>query len=361
MILTVTLNAAIDVTYRVERFHPGTTMRVADVHERAGGKGVNVARVLAALGAPVCATGLAGGHRGDAIRSELAGLGIRADFETITGESRQTLVATDGRGHPTEFDEPGPAVAAAEWDRFQRRFSRLAADARVVVLAGSLPPGVPAEAYAQLTTAARHAGAAVIVDAGGPVLRLACGAGPDIVTPNDRELGRAAGGAAGDSAAGDGAANSAAGDGAAGDGAGGDGAGGAALRGVDGDGGAAGDGSGARVAAALDAGQRLRGLGAGAVVASLGTEGAVAVTSGGCWRVTHQRVDGNPIGAGDALTAGLAAGCLSSSGWPEMLASAAGLAMASVTRPWAGDVDAAEAAELGASVRVRGLRAVPPT
>ena len=341
MILSVTLNAAIDVTYRVERLDPGTTMRVADVHERAGGKGVNVARVLAALGVPVCATGLAGGHRGEAIRSELAGLGIREDFETIAAESRQTLVATDGRGHPTEFDEAGPTVAAAEWDRFQRRYSRLAADARVVVLAGSLPPGVPAEAYAQLTAAARRAGAAVIVDADGPVLRLACGAGPDIVTPNHRELERAVGadGNGGLVTEGTAAGNA-----------------GPQGGGADGDGtGAAGGGSGARVAAALDAGERLRGLGAGAVVASLGNEGVVAITAGGCWRVTHRRVDGNPVGAGDALTAGLAAGYLASSGWPEMLASATGLAMASVRRPWAGDVDAAEAAELGASVQVREL------
>lgn len=326
-------------------------MRVAHVHERAGGKGINVARVLTAIGAPACATGLAGGHRGEAIRAELAGLGIREDFEAIRGQSRQTVVVTDGRRHATELDEPGPAVAPAEWDRFQRRFASLVPDARVVVLAGSLAPGVPADAYAQLTAAARRAGAAVIVDAGGPVLRLACGAGPDIVTPNHHELERAVGEkAVGEKTAGAGGNGSSLTDGTA------EGTPGGAP-GAGGGGRAPGNGPGwaGRAGAVLDAGERLRGLGAGAVVASLGSEGVVAITAEGCWRVTHQQVDGNPVGAGDALTAGLAAGYLASHSWPEMLSSAAALAMASVTRPWAGEVDAAEAAQLGASVRVRQL------
>lgn len=323
MILTVTLNAAVDVTYRVGRFVPGSVMRVAQVHERAGGKGINVARVLAAIGVPACATGLAGGRRGEAIRAELARLGIREEFEPIAGESRQTVVVTDGRRHPTEFDEAGPAAGHAEWDRFQRRFARLARDAAVVVLAGSLPPGIPADAYAHLAAAARRAGAAVVVDAGGPALRLACGAGPDIITPNHRELEEAVG-------------------------AGGGGSGLCSQ-----------EGRGARdpaqVTAALSAAERLRGAGAGAVVASLGSTGVVAVTAGGRWRVSHRRMSGNPVGAGDALAAGLAAGLLEGRSWPEMLASATGLAMASVTRPWAGDVDAAEAAELAASVRIRRI------
>jgi tagatose 6-phosphate kinase len=333
VILTVTLNAAIDVTYRVERFVPGSAMRVEHVHQRAGGKGVNVARVLAATGAPACATGLAGGRRGEAIRAELARLGIREEFEAVAGESRQTVVVTDGLQHPTEMNEPGPAIQPGEWDRFQRRFARLVAEARVAVLAGSMPPGLPADAYGQLCAAARRAGTPVLVDAGGPALRLACGAGPDIVTPNHRELHRAV----------DGTVDAADGQpcGAASGGAGG--------------GGTAGDGSRSRVAAALGAGERLRRIGAGAVVASLGSDGIAAVTPDGCWRVSHRHVDGNPVGAGDALAAGLAAALSAGRGWPDMLASATGLAMASVRQPWAGEVDAAEAAELSTSVRVSRL------
>lgn len=323
MILTVTLNAAIDVTYRVERFVPGSAMRVEHVHQRAGGKGINVARVLAAVGAPACATGLAGGRRGEAIRAEVRARGIREEFEAIAAESRQTVVVTDGMRHPTELDEPGPAIRPEEWDRFHRRFASLAREARVVVLAGSLPPGVPPDAYARLCAAARHAGASVIVDAGGPALRLACGAGPDIVTPNHRELDHAV---AEDVDADDGAAG--------------------------GDRTASAESPG-RVAATQRAAERLRGLGAGAVVASLGSEGVAAVTPDGCWRVSHRRIPGNPVGAGDALAAGLAAGLYAGRGWPEMLASATGLAMASVRQPWAGDLDAAEAADLAASVQVR--------
>lgn len=322
MILTVTLNAAIDVTYQVGCFVPGSAMPVQHVHQRAGGKGVNVARVLAATGVPVCATGLAGGRRGEAIRAELAGLGVREEFEAVAGESRQTVVVTDGRQHPTELDEPGPAIGPDEWDRFQRRFTRLLAGARVVVLAGSLPPGLEPDAYARLCAAARRAGAAVIVDAGGPALRLACGARPDIVKPNHRELERAGGGAAG------GAAGGATGD-------------------------AAGDGCQNRVAAVFGAGARLRGLGAGSVVVSLGSEGSAAVTGDGYWRVSHPHITGNPVGAGDALAAGLAAGLLAGRSWPDTLASATGLAMASVRQPWAGAVDAADAVEFARSAVVR--------
>jgi fructose-1-phosphate kinase PfkB-like protein len=199
----------------------------------------------------------------------------------------------------------------------------------VVVLSGSLPPGVPEDGYAALTEAARHSGrASVIVDAGGAALRLACAAGPDVVKPNESEL------------------MAASSDGAK------------AHAGLDA-GSRAGAGRAVRVLAAAES---LRRLGASAVVASLGRTGSVAVTPAGRWRVRHPQLDGNPVGAGDALVAGLAlqAAVLgtadwTAADWAAALARASGMAAASVLSPSAGEADPAEATRLAQSVRIRKM------
>jgi tagatose 6-phosphate kinase len=156
VILTVTLNPALDVTYRVDLLVSRSAMRVTEVHQRAGGKGLNVARVVAACGAAVCATGLAGGARGArgaSIRSSLARAGVRDEFAAIAGETRQTVTIVSGdQSPPTELREPDPSVTAAEWERFRAR-------------------------YAVLTAVAAARRVPVIVDAGGSALRLACAAG----------------------------------------------------------------------------------------------------------------------------------------------------------------------------------------
>lgn len=179
MILTVTLNPAVDVTYRVPALRAGDTHRVSAVTRQAGGKGVNVARVLHALGVPVVATGLAG-----------AGFdldGLPAEFVTTAAPARHTLVVTDGRD-ATGFWEPGGPVTAPEWSAFRDRYAALAAAASVVVLSGSLPAGLPERAYADLVDAARRAGADTILDTSGPALALGAAARPDVVKPNRTEL-----------------------------------------------------------------------------------------------------------------------------------------------------------------------------
>ena len=344
MILTVTLNPALDVTYCVDRLAVHSATRVQHVRQRAGGKGVNVARFAAAArpAVTVCATGLAGGLRGEAIRADVAKLGIREEFEAIAGESRQTVTIVDGGfpapPHPTELREPGPAVGADEWDRFLRRFGSLARDARVVVLSGSLPPGIPGDAYATLTHAGRRAGARVIVDTGGRALRSACAAAPDIIKPNELELGDALPSAWQDHSDTGGKPHEA----------------------------------GGRRERVIAAARALRELGARAVVASQGHAGSVAVTADGAWRVTHPRIDGNPVGAGDALVAGLALAMAPghieaadpdrrfASGQldPAGLALASGLAMASVQG--SGDVDPAAAERLAGLVRVRRIGGSKP-
>ncbi|MBO0830180.1 MAG: 1-phosphofructokinase, partial [Streptosporangiales bacterium] len=190
MILTVTLNAALDVTYRVAALVPGGSHRVEDVHTRAGGKGVNVARVLAGLGHEVVVTGLVGGATGEQIRADLRRAGLVDEMVAADGESRRTVNVVAG-GDATIFNEPGPRLPATAWVDFRTRYAGLAAAAACVVLAGSLPPTLPEDAYAELVRLA--AGAESIVDADGAPLRAALAAGPHVVAPNAAELAAATG------------------------------------------------------------------------------------------------------------------------------------------------------------------------
>ncbi|GIH11479.1 sugar kinase [Rhizocola hellebori] len=173
MILTVTLNPAIDVTYHVASLVPGETHRVARVDERLGGKGINVASVLAQLGVPAQSTGLL--RDGPPL------------FAPIAAPPRRTVVVADGR-EATGFWEPGPSVTPEEWADFVDHYATLLSDARVVVFAGSLPTGLPDHAYASLIGLARHAGCATILDTSGPALRLGLLANPDIIKPNAAEF-----------------------------------------------------------------------------------------------------------------------------------------------------------------------------
>src|SRR5947207_1754350 len=151
MILTVTLNAAIDRTIAVPNFRLGHRHRAVEARTFAGGKGVNVARALKLLGRPVIATGLAGGATGSRIVESLAEESILNDFTRIEGESRTNLAVVDPTsGEQTEINERGPEVAAHEVDRFVEKLLYLAQGATLCVLAGSIPPGVDPGVYARL-------------------------------------------------------------------------------------------------------------------------------------------------------------------------------------------------------------------
>lgn len=293
MIVTVTLNPALDLTYTVDALVPHATHRVAAVAERPGGKGLNVARVLHALGEPVLATGLLGGATGRRAGELLAGLGVPAAFVPIAGETRRTVAVAD-HDDATGFWEPGPAVTAEEWQRFTGHLRDLLAEADVVTLSGSLPPGIPADAYATLTRLAHAAGARVVLDTSGEALRHGLAAGPDLAKPNAAEL--------------------------------------------------AGLFPGARPADVLARGAR-------AVVVSYGPEGLLALTGQGAWRAAPpERVGGNPTGAGDACVAALARGLRDGTAWPALLTDAVALSAAAVSAPVAGAVDIATYQRLRAAV-----------
>jgi tagatose 6-phosphate kinase len=302
VILTVTLNAALDLTYRVPALVPGASHRASLAGTRAGGKGINVARVLHALGHETMVTGLAGGDTGQAIRADLAAAGIREALVEPAAAARRTVtVMSEQDDATTAFNETGPRLSIEDWTEFTARYHELAARADVVVLSGSLPPGLPDHAYAQLIGTATTP---AILDASGAPLLAGVAAGPRVIKPNADEV---------------------------------------AVTGV---------------TDPLDAARRLREQGAGAVVASRGADGLLAVTGDGSWRAAPpEPLRGNPTGAGDACVAALAAGLAAGTPWPELLADAVALSAAAVAGPLAGDVDLATYRRLAPLVAVEELHA----
>ncbi|MDD9377217.1 1-phosphofructokinase family hexose kinase [Streptomyces sp. ZAF1911] len=304
MILTVTLNTALDVTYRVPRLLAHASHRVTEVTERPGGKGLNVARVLAAIGHEVTATGFAGGPTGHLVRELLASAspGVRDELVPCAGTTRRTLAVVDeASGDTTQFNEPGPLITAAEWSVFLSRYEALlTGGARAVALCGSLPPGVPVGAYATLVRAARAAGVPVLLDTSGEALRRGVAARPDVIKPNAAELAELTG-------------------------------------------------SRDPLPATRDARRR----GAHAVVTSLGPAGLLAATALGTWRAAPPRtLTGNPTGAGDSAVAGLLSALTEGLAWPDRLTRAVALSAATVTSPTAGAFDPHTYEEVRGSVKV---------
>lgn len=185
MILTVTLNAAIDRTMAVPNFRQGNRHRSVESRTVAGGKGINVARALALLGRPVLATGLAGGPTGQRLIEELGEEAILHDLTSIGEESRINLAVIDPTsGEQTEINERGPEVSPEEIDTFLDRLDYLARGASFCVLAGSLPPGVEPDLYARIVRELRERDVTVLLDADGEPMRAGVRAGPSAITPN---------------------------------------------------------------------------------------------------------------------------------------------------------------------------------
>jgi tagatose 6-phosphate kinase len=302
VILAVCLNPALDITYRTTNVRSGTSHAVEVAGERAGGKGINVARVLHQLGIASTVTGLLGGARGAALEADLDAAGVAHSFSPIAGASRRSITVVDP-DDAMVFNEPGPVVASEEWRHFLDRYRDLLGAASAVTLSGSTPPGLDRSAYATLVGIAGAAAVPVVLDAGGPALTRALAQGPTVVAPNRAEVAETL------------------------------------ERAIDGR-------TGLRAAA-----EELRARGAGSVVISDGPDGLVCATRGGAWlaRPPH-RVTGNPTGAGDALTAALAAGLERADDWPEILRMGVGWAAGAVATHVAGEIDERVAAEAAATM-----------
>ena len=185
MIVTVTLNAAIDKSLAVPNFRVGRRHRSVERRALAGGKGVNIARTLKTLGQPVIATGFAGGPTGTQIVEHLTAESILCDFVRIREESRTNIAVLDPTtGEQTEINDPGPTVTPKEQELFHDKLLYLARGAAIVVFAGSLPRGVEPDLYASLIRELRKLDVITIVDTDGDPLRQAVRAEPDVVSPN---------------------------------------------------------------------------------------------------------------------------------------------------------------------------------
>jgi tagatose 6-phosphate kinase len=294
--LCVCLNAAVDTTYLVDRLHAGGTTRVLERTAVPGGKGINVARVLDALGHEPVVTGFAGGAAGEAIEAGLRERGIETAFMTVPGESRTCLAVLEQRtGAVSELlegglDVPGDAAAA-----FLGHAEALARRADAVVVSGSLPAGLPADYYARVLTRLRLVTELLVLDTSGAPLRHGMAGRPDVIKPNRDELRELLPEAPGDADA-----------------------------------------------MAEHARARLIGpvLGEGArVLLTLGADGAALASAGGVLRVEAPAVAAvNPVGAGDATVAGYVAAVLEGDDDAGALARAVAAGAASTLHPVAGAV-----------------------
>lgn len=291
MIVTVTPNPALDVTYEVDALQPGHSHRVARVLERPGGKGVNVARVVRALGGTTAVVAPFGGATGEGMAGALRRDGLAVWPVPVAAETRRTVTVVAG-GEATALNEPGRALSGAEWAALEAAAGNALDGAGALVVSGSTPPDTPGDLHQRLIEQARRRGVPVVVDTSGPALLSAAEAAPDLVKPNIDEV-RAATGA-----------------------------------------------HDVAVAARM-----LLERGARRVVVSLGADGIVGFDGPGAhdaWRVAAvPDVAGNPTGAGDAVVAALSVGLIAGVPWPDVLARATALGAAAVLAQAAGEVDLA--------------------
>jgi len=259
MIYTVTLNPAVDRELTVPAIEFDTVLRASQWRVDCGGKGFNVSRMLMALGTPSTALGFAGGRAGELLRDGLKAQGIQTDFVWVEGETRTNVsIVSENHDHYVKANEPGPQIAPEAVEKLVAQVKRLAQAGDWWVLAGSLPPGVPADIYADLTAIVQQAGAHAILDTSGAALAAGVAARPFLVKPNDVEAGQ--------------------------------------LTGLP-------VTSRAEVAAAA---QTIQAMTAGHVVISLGKDGALLADGRSVVQVGAPTIaEQNPIGAGDSLVGGL--------------------------------------------------------
>ncbi|MFL5805913.1 MAG: 1-phosphofructokinase [Roseiflexaceae bacterium] len=257
MIYTVTLNPALDRELTVPALVLDEVLRATAARVDCGGKGFNVSRMLAALGAESIALGFAGGHTGAMLRDGLAALGIETDFVQIGGETRTNVsIVMTNDGHYVKVNEAGPTISADEQAALVKRVRERAQAGDWWVLAGSLPPGCAPTFYADLIHDIQAAGARALLDTSGAALRHGCAAQPFLIKPNALEASE--------------------------------------LTGL----------PVTSTAEALAAATAMRGI--SHVAISMGAAGALLVHGGRGWLATSPAIrERNPIGAGDSLLAGL--------------------------------------------------------
>lgn len=262
MILTVTLNAAIDKRYVVSNFEIGQVQRVKECAYVAGGKGLNVSKTAVIAGAKVLATGFVGGHAGEYIIEAVEAQDVETDFVKVLGESRSCInIYDEVNKTQTEFLEPGITVSLEDQERFYDKFKELINKCDVVAMSGSVPKGIGTDMYPTLVEMAKKAGKKVIVDTSGALLTEVAKARPNMVKPNIDEIRLLTG------------------------------------RHVE------------TRDELVEAGIELQKSGIERVVISLGGDGSLMFTDDGVYQAIVPKIDAvNTVGCGDCMTAGFAIG-----------------------------------------------------
>jgi len=309
MIITLTLNPAVDQTMWVPHLQVGTVNRAREVHLDPAGKGVNVSRMVRRLGWPTIAFGFLAGEVGEIVRQALEAEGVAQQFVSIAGQTRINVTAVDDSTNAaTSIYCPGPAVGAENVERLDAILQFWLQAGRVLVLAGSLPPGVPEDAYARYIRLARSKGIKTILDASGEHLRLGVEAKPYAIKPNIAEAEELLGRKLPD------------------------------------------------LEAVVAGARELAARGIAVVVISMGAQGAICVEDGRAWRATPPVVERrSTVGSGDSFVAGLAVTLARGGDIVEglRLGTAAGAATAATPGTTLGSAEAVQ--ELLPQVRVERL------
>ena len=187
MILSITPNPSVDINYRMNSFQLNTVNRCSHVHKSAGGKGLNVARVIHLAGRKVCATGFIGGTNGQFIKEELDRLQIHHQFVEIDGNTRNCIAILHD-GMQTEILEEGPQLTKEDEEKFLMKYRKLLDSAVVVTASGSLPKGLNSSFYVKLITIAKEQGKIFLLDTSGGPLKEGIKAAPFLIKPNLHEL-----------------------------------------------------------------------------------------------------------------------------------------------------------------------------
>jgi len=189
MIITVTLNPAMDKTMILDGIEIGEVNRADSVRNDVGGKGINVSKVLKALGTDSMATGFLGGILEDLFHKELKKLEIEDRFTSVEGNTRTNIKLVDRKNNTnTDINEPGPLISSSELEQFLRVFNEALHEGDLVVLSGGIPQNIPSDIYGTLTRKAKEKGAKVVVDADGEALLHALKEIPYMIKPNEKEL-----------------------------------------------------------------------------------------------------------------------------------------------------------------------------
>lgn len=286
MILTVTLNAAIDKRYVVEEFKVGEVNRVKECAYVPGGKGLNVSKPAAVAGAEVVATGFVGGHAGNYIEASLKNYQVKSAFYHLEAESRSCINIWDEKNSvQTEFLEPGFSVSEEEFQGFVEKFKDLVQQADVVAMSGSVPKGLDGTAYQKLVKIVKDAGKKVILDTSGRLLEMGIEACPTMVKPNIDEI--------------------------------------RMLTGKDCN----------EIGEIAEAAKEIHRRGVEVVSVSLGADGSLVVCDEGIFRAVVPRIDAvNTVGCGDSMIAGFALGFSEGLGIEETLRKASAISAAAALR-----------------------------